>query len=519
MSRRLPPETHDRVLRLWMQGFTYAAIAERTGVSQGSIANILHAARDRVPDLDELRRLHAVLREAHLSVVDVRRTAALHAALNDANLSTEDLRACIAFYRQVQGRPREVATAGLRLLALERTHGQPYDAFLTTYEAQLRHSAALDAQIRAQVDEQATRERALPHLADLEAVHRALVDAGLTIPQLHQFIQDARTARTAGFTPQLARQLGEGFTRAGYDPRTAAEVVVTLLTQHATLNAAVTEKQSALNVLTHQETVAQNRVQTLNDQMGDLQARQTTLRDLTVKQEDAYRARTTELDATYRARARTLQAQHAQAQAEATKQLRDEVATLQTDHATLTERVETLTQTEVAMAGDIAFTRALIAFLKDPTKLSKDEREFTLERLRTAIYADDVVPTLRDYSADTLNQVKSTVIALFDELVVPIETHQALQDTVDALRRTSQQVPQLQAQLDGNVAEQARKLFRSLQIRRCKNCETMYPILVGDPLHRYGRGDDISCPVCHHTLDQDLVGWEPFIKEVRRSRK
>ena len=95
--QRITDETRDRVLRLWMQGFTYAVIAAQTDVSQGSIANILHDARDHNPDLDALRPLHALLREAQLSVADVRRTVAVSTTLNDAGFSTEDLPACIAF--------------------------------------------------------------------------------------------------------------------------------------------------------------------------------------------------------------------------------------------------------------------------------------------------------------------------------------------------------------------------------------------------------------------------------------
>ena len=116
----------------------------------------------------------------------------------------------------------------------------------------------------------------------------------------------------------------------------------------------------------------------------------------------------------------------------------------------------------------------------------------------------------------SLNQVKATIIALFDELVVPIETHQALKDEADALRRTAQQVPRLQAELDNNVAENARSLFKDVKRVRCKNCETLYAYRVGDPHGRYGRGDSIWCPVCHVTLDQQALFWESFVRLVQR---
>lgn len=75
--RAIPDPVKQRVLTLWLNESTYREIGAQAGLAIASISNIIADHRKRMPDLEDLRRLHSDLREAKATLGEAMRGARL----------------------------------------------------------------------------------------------------------------------------------------------------------------------------------------------------------------------------------------------------------------------------------------------------------------------------------------------------------------------------------------------------------------------------------------------------------
>jgi DNA repair exonuclease SbcCD ATPase subunit len=150
MSREIPRAVKDEAFKLWLLGYSYREIRDRTGMSLGAINQLITGARKETPDLDDLRELNAILREYNSTIHDAARGAKLLERLNGLGVGLTELEAFMEAVGRISSErgveASGFADAAVRLVDLERRAGKAHHEILRDFEDRLSRIRELEAE-------------------------------------------------------------------------------------------------------------------------------------------------------------------------------------------------------------------------------------------------------------------------------------------------------------------------------------------------------------------------------------
>jgi hypothetical protein len=201
--RLIPDEVKRQILRLWMDGMTLRQISLEKKVSTGEISNIINVYRQGAPDLDELRKLHLVLGEAKTRLPDALRGAEFLRSLDELEFDSKYLPECLNFIRKTGERAPELASAGGRLIELEKKSGKSYDRFLLEFNEQLKGQAELSEKVKSLEGRDLELRHSIRNLQKLKALEERIDKNNITPDTLETLIRDGSQLRALGFTGRV----------------------------------------------------------------------------------------------------------------------------------------------------------------------------------------------------------------------------------------------------------------------------------------------------------------------------
>ena len=156
MSKVISLGKRRQALRLYMQGFSYDQIATETGLSTGSVANIVTEAKEgKFPELNEvreqidgLRELSVELRKNNLKVSQSLLGLSFYERITKLGIEPEALNRWIKMCHQISSPDypvEEFMAAALRLKELELQKGMTYEALVRDYEAKTEALSAAES--------------------------------------------------------------------------------------------------------------------------------------------------------------------------------------------------------------------------------------------------------------------------------------------------------------------------------------------------------------------------------------
>ena len=136
--RKISERKKSEVLRLWLEGNNFRCINSRTKISLGAISKFVKEARERTPDLDELRELNVEFRKAGSNVPDAIRGSRLLEKINMLGINLDGLEFFIEASKRIsseRGVKAESFIEGLvRFMELEEEAGKSYGEILSGFE-------------------------------------------------------------------------------------------------------------------------------------------------------------------------------------------------------------------------------------------------------------------------------------------------------------------------------------------------------------------------------------------------
>jgi hypothetical protein len=227
-----------KILELWLGEATYRQISAMTGASIGVISDIIREYRQRIPDLEELRKLYLELRKAKISLPDALRGAGFLRSLDELEFDSKHLPECLKFIKHAGGRAGELASSGIRLFELEKKAGKPYEQMLQELDEKLKAVDESSKRVKTLEDKELTLRASIRHLEKLSMLQETIDRHNITPPVLEILIGDGLRLQALGFTSQQAEVLAQELTRRQLDPATASAKIVSLLREHLDLEEA-----------------------------------------------------------------------------------------------------------------------------------------------------------------------------------------------------------------------------------------------------------------------------------------
>jgi myosin heavy subunit len=283
---------------------TLRRISLEKKVSTGEISNIISAYRQRTADLDELRKLHLVLGEAKTRLPDALRGAEFLRTLDELEFDSKYLPECLNFIRKTGERAPELASAGGRLIELEKKSGKSYDRFLLEFNEQLQAQADLSEKVKNLEGRDLELRHSIHSLQKLRTLQETIDKNNITPDTLETLIRDGLQLQTLGFTGQQAGILARELAQRGLDPASASAQVARLLRGCSDLEGAKDKAEAEAKRW-------QLALDRLRSDTASLQAESGRLKEQLRKLEDSHRERRELLEKQYQALESRLQAEHA----------------------------------------------------------------------------------------------------------------------------------------------------------------------------------------------------------------
>jgi len=189
MSRMISRAIKDRAFKLWLQGYAYRDIRDRTGMSLGATNQMVAEAKGRVPDVEELRQLNIMLRKSDASFYDAVRGAKLLDMLNRHGVSLETLPSYIQLSEKISSERGVEAEgfieASIRLTGLEAKTGKSYEEVVKDFEERMKRIEDLETREKSVQEE---NRKLVETKARLEGEIR---EAGEKLSSTHQELNKA----------------------------------------------------------------------------------------------------------------------------------------------------------------------------------------------------------------------------------------------------------------------------------------------------------------------------------------
>ena len=329
--RPTPDPVKTNVLEFWLAGETYRQIAAKTALSLGAISKIIERYRQEVPDVDEVRRLLAELNQAQIGLSDARRAAHFLQTLDSWGVDANYLPQCLAFVKEAGERLPELASAGLRLIQLEKKTGRSYGQILAEFNARVEGQDELSRRIKELEGKELELKASILHVEKLTSLKETIEKNNLTPSILQNLIHFELRLQQLGFTSQVAELLAQELAGRGLDPASAARQLATLLKNYSSLEEANIKAEDAYKKRKSKLDDLTNTTESLNKRLGLMEEQLQNL-------ETSYEERKATLQRTYEALESRLPTEHAAK----TQKIEAEIKRLEEKAAGLRMEIQTL---------------------------------------------------------------------------------------------------------------------------------------------------------------------------------
>lgn len=157
--KRISPQTEERIIELWFKGPSREAISRKTGVSTGTVSNIV----GRLPEcLKQLRTLSVELRKSGISLLEALERTRHLSELKKLDVEPAELEKSIEVInnmcRKERYKPGEVVQHGIRLAELEAQSGKSYLQTIEEFQTKTEAVEELNREISRLQKEKENRE-------------------------------------------------------------------------------------------------------------------------------------------------------------------------------------------------------------------------------------------------------------------------------------------------------------------------------------------------------------------------
>jgi DNA repair exonuclease SbcCD ATPase subunit len=371
-----------KILELWLGVATYRQISAITRVSTGAISEIIGEYRQRTHDLEELRKLHLELRKTKISLPDALRGARFLRSLDELEFDSKHLPECLKFIKRAGGRADEFASAGIRLIELEKKAGKPYEQMLQGLDEKLKAVDESSKRLKTLEDKELTLRASIRHLEKLSMLQETIDRHNINPPVLETLIGDALRLQALGFTSQQAEVLAQELTRRQLDPATASAKIASLLQEHLDLEEAKKKSEEEAEKWASELEKARISAKSLKEDIERSQEKLNKLeedyRDRDELLEKKHEALESKLKAEYDAEEKKLEAELSTRKQEIESQIRDlqsQATALRTEVQNLESAKANSSEAEVALqkieesVKDSRILGVIVSLIKDPTTL------------------------------------------------------------------------------------------------------------------------------------------------------
>jgi peptidoglycan hydrolase CwlO-like protein len=344
----------------------------------GAISKIIEEYRQRSADLDELRKLHLELRHAKASSADALRGAQFLRTLDELEFDSKHLPECLEFIKDAREDAPELASAGIRLIELEKKAEKPYEQLLSEFAEKLKAEAESSMRVKTLEDRELKLSTSISHLEKLTMLQETMDRNNITPGILGDLIRNGLRLQELGFTPTQAEVLAKELEGRRLDPATAAAQIARLLRECSDL-------EEAKKKATAEAEKSQLELDTLRNNATSLGTKCKDLREQLRKLEDGYRERKGFLEKQYEALQSEDYKRKEELEAEFLKrkeEIETEIHKLQNKAADLKTEIERLESAKANMSEAeadlqkieerIATSRmlaTLVSLVKDPMSL------------------------------------------------------------------------------------------------------------------------------------------------------
>jgi hypothetical protein len=361
---------------------TVRRISERTGASMGAISKIIEENRQRTPDLDELRKLHLELRGAKASLADALRGAKFLRTLDELEFDSKHLPACLEFIKDAREDAPELASAGIRLIELEKKAGKSHEQFLSEFAEKLKAEAESSMRVKTLEDRELKLSTSISHLEKLKMLQETMDRNNITPDILGDLISNGLRLGELGFTPTQAEVLAKELAGRRLDPANAAAQIARLLREYSDLEEAK-EKAKAeaekwqleLDKAKNSATSLGTKCEDLREQLRKLEDGYTERKGLLEKQYEALQSkllaedhnRKQKLEDRFLKRKEKIDTEIREKQERAVD-LKTEIERLESVKANMSEAEAALQKIEESIASS-RMLATLVSLVKDPISL------------------------------------------------------------------------------------------------------------------------------------------------------
>jgi DNA repair exonuclease SbcCD ATPase subunit len=380
--RPVSDSVKKKILELWLGGTTYRQISAMTGASTGAISKIIGEYRQKTPDLEELRKLHLELREAKITLLDALRGARFLRSLDELEFDSKRLIECLKFIKRGGEHAGELASAGIRLIELEKKAGKPYEQILQESDEKLKAEAESSERVKTFEDRELKLRASIRHLEKLSMLQETIDRHNITPAVLESLIGDELRLQALGFTSQQAEVLAQELTRRQLDPAMASAQIASLLRDRLDLEEAKKKSEEEAKKWACELEKARTTTILLKEEIERSQHKLSKLeedyKDRDELLEKKHEALESKLKAEYDAEKQRLEADLSTRKQEIESQIRDlrsQAATLRTEVQDLESAKASSGEAEAALkkiqesVENSRILGVIVSLIKDPTAL------------------------------------------------------------------------------------------------------------------------------------------------------
>jgi len=246
--RRITPEQRKRVIDLWLDGDSSRTINSKTGVSTGSVSNIIKEERKKSPDIDQLRKISILIKKSNSTIIDALRGANLLEKINELDITLDEVSTSLNLIEHYEDEASDVLGYAQTLRQIEKTRGKTYKEIVNELTETTVEIDTLKMQIKDYNRKKQELLKELSNLEHLKALQQKLDSHNISHSKLDEIIEHQLTLENMGFTPEIAEILANEMNKTGLTPENAARRIVYLLNKQSNL----TDKNLSLALLEDQ---------------------------------------------------------------------------------------------------------------------------------------------------------------------------------------------------------------------------------------------------------------------------
>ena len=377
---------------LWIAGYTYEKISDKTGMSTGAISNLINEWKKKIPGLEELHDISRTLKKRGAGLLEVLRGAKILDLVNDLGVSLEEIPQCLELFHAVEGRPPEIAAAGLHLLELEKKTGFSFPDLIEEYLKKVEKLAKTEKSLKAlKAKKKAVRDN-LSDLKKLEELDEKFRELGLTPKKVEKLMASALSMEELGFTPKIAEVLASELKEVGLEPRKAAREIARLVKKHRGLETAVSKLSRTAGQIKTQITGLQDEVDDLKKQREIIQKSINNRQKAGENLEAWYKRRNVDLEEEYSDKHGSLEKAYSEKRRSLEKEydlkersLKLEISELEEKEDEVQKEYNLLIKKRDQLADIILFSVYTLNFLTDRDKVPTEFFDNLMQMLKSTV--------------------------------------------------------------------------------------------------------------------------------------